>query len=219
MSEEKKIEIEESAASAEGASAPQPERPAVPPHKEYAKRMLNFSEFYIGFIVIVGIIMAIAVAIAVLYSVVLGVVLALFGVLFYTTILSDNMSKMLGFRYVSMAGGIRITMCRARYGEVMWVPDSLMGFDVIAIGEGAFKSPKNSELKKVFFPKTLRTIGKDVFEGCEALEDIYYQGSEEEFAKIVCETELSAYRIIFDAKYPPLAKKKKNKKPANAVKK
>lgn len=217
MSEEKKIEIEENVVSAEGTPESQPNRPAVPPHKEYAKRMLNFSEFYVGFIVIVAIVMAIAIAIAVLYSVMLGVALALFGAFFYTTLLSDNMSKMLGFRYVSLAGGIRITMCRARYGEVMWMPDRLMGFDVIAIGDGAFKSPKNAELKKVFLPKTLKTIGKDIFEGCEAIEDIYYQGSEEEFSRIACETDLSHYRIIFDAKYPPLAKKKK--KPSRAVQK
>ena len=209
MSEENKIEINESA---ENAPAPQSARPANPPHKEYAKRMLSFSSFYIGFIVIVGVIMALAVAVAVLYNVMLGVAIAAFGVFFYTSFLSENLSKTLGFRYVSLAGGIRLTMCRARYGEVMWVPESLMWFDVIAIGDGAFTSPKNAELKKVFLPKTLTEIGKDVFSGCDALEDIYYQGSEEEFAKISSETDFSAYRIIFDAKYPPMPKKKK--KPA-----
>ena len=204
MSEEKKIEMENPSA-----EEIKPTVPAVPPHKEYAKRMLNFSNFYIGFIAVVGVIMAIAVAVAVLYNVLLGVALALFGAFFYWTILSDNMSNMLGVRYVSLAGGIRITMCRARYGDVMWIPERLMGFDIIAIGDGAFKSPKNSELKKVFLPKTLSEIGKDIFEGCDALGDIYYQGSEEEFGKISCETDLSPYRIIFDAKYPPVAKKKK----------
>ena len=217
MSEEKKIDIDESVAvSEESAPVPQPERPTLPPHKEYAKRMLNFSDFYIGFIAIVGIIMALAVAIAVIYSVALGVAIALFGVFFYVNFLPDNMSKILGFRYVSLPGGIRLTMCRARYGEVMWVPDRLMWFDVIAIGEGAFSSPKNSELKKVFLPKTLTEIGKDIFAGCDALEDIYYQGTAEEFSKIKCETDLSAYRMIFDAKYPPMLKKKK---PARAAKK
>lgn len=206
MSEENKIEIEKSA---ESAPEQQSARPANPPHKEYAKRMLSFSGFYIGFIVIVGVIMALAVAVAVLYNVMLGVAIAAFGVFFYTSFLSENLSKTLGFRYVSLAGGIRLTMCRMRYGEVMWVPESLMWFDVIAIGDGAFASPKNAELKKVFLPKTLTEIGKDVFSGCDALEDIYYQGSEEEFAKISSETDLSAYRIIFDAKYPPLPKKKK----------
>ena len=225
MSEEKKIEIEESAVrtepapeqSSEQKTEQKPAQPAVPPHKEYARRMLSFSSFYVGFIATVVAIMAIAVAVAVLFNVALGVALALFGVLFYTRILSDNMSKTLGFRYVSIVGGIRITMCRARYGDVMWMPEALMGFEVIAIGDAAFKSPKNSELKKVFLPRTLKVIGKDIFEGCEALEDIYYQGSEEEFAKIESETDMSAYRIIFDAKYPPLPKKKK--KPAGAAKK
>ena len=217
MSEDKKIEIDgieevEQSKEALTESAPKPERPAVPPHKEYAKRMLTFSNFYVGFIVVVGIIMAVAIGVAVLFNVPLGVAIAAFGVFFYVTFLSDNLSKTLGFRYVSLAGGIRLTMCRARYGEVMWIPDRLMWFDVIAIGDGAFRSKKNAELKKVFLPRTLGEIGRDVFEGCEALEDIYYQGSEEEFSRITCATDLSAYRIIFDAKYPPLLKKKK--KPA-----
>ena len=217
MSEDKKIEIEETAPPEESATPPKSERPAVPPHKEYAKRMLNFSDFYIGFIVIVGIIMAAAICVAVLYNVAFGVAIAAFGVFFYTSFLSENLSKTLGFRYVSLAGGIRLTMCRARYGEVMWVPDRLMWFDVIAIGDGAFKSEKNAELKKVFLPRTLTEIGKDVFEGCDSLEDIYYQGSEEDFAKISCGTDLSAYRIIFDAKYPPLLKRKKKKNPAKVA--
>lgn len=222
MSEENKIEIENTASSEQATEQPMEtpaeqkqeqntQRPAVPPHKEYARRMLNFSGFYIGFIAIVCAIMAIAIAVAVLYNVAFGVAIALFDVFFYMRLLSDNMFKTLGFKYVSIAGGVRLTSCRARYGEVMWVPENLMGFDVIELGDGAFCSQRNGELKKVFLPKTLKRIGKDVFEGCEALEDIYYQGSEDEFSRISSETELSAYRIIFDAKYPPIPKKKSAK--------
>lgn len=223
MAEENKIEIEKAAESAERApeqvteqkpeqtTEQKPARPALPPHKEYARRMLNFSGFYVGFIAIVCAIMAIAIAVAVLYNVAFGVAVALFDVFFYLRLLSDNMFKTLGFRYATGAGGMRLTACRARYGEVMWVPESLMGFEIIEISDGAFKTDKNKELKKVFLPKTLKRIGKDVFEGCEALEDIYFQGSEAEFSGIASETELSAYRIIFDAKYPPIPKKKSAK--------
>ena len=218
MSEEKNINTEQTASVSDALeSAPQKKSAALPPHKEYAKRMLEFSNFYVGFIIVIGCIMASAVALAVIYNVLLGVAVATFGAVFYVSVLSDNLSRTLGFRYVSLAGGIRLTMCRARYGEVMWVPGQLMGFDVIAIGDGAFKSPKNGSLKKVFLPRTLKSIGKDVFSGCEELSDIYYQGSEEEFSKIESLTDLSAYRVNFDAKYPPMLKKKK--KSAGAAKK
>ena len=190
-------------------------KPQLPPHMEYSKRMLEFSSYYTGILCMVAAIVFAAIALAVLYNVLVGVAIALFGVVLYSVMVSDNMSKTVGVRYTSIAGGIRLTLCRARYGDVMWVPSSLIGFDVIAIGDRAFSSPKNAELKRVFLPSTLKEIGVDIFAGCEALEVIYYQGSEEEWKKITTLTDTSAYKLVFDAKYPAPMKKKKVGKPAN----
>jgi hypothetical protein len=210
MSEEKKdIHESEEIALAEEKEQKEEKKPALPPHKEYAKRMIDFGNFYIGFLALIVAAMAAAVAVAILYNVMLGVSMAIFGVIIYAAMVPDNMSKNLGVRYESIVGGIKLTSCRPRYGEVMWVPDRLMWFDVIAIGDKAFSSKKNAELKKVFLPNTLKEIGEDVFSGCSALEDIYYQGSEDEWSKISSATDMSGYRLIFNAKYPPLPKKRK----------
>ena len=101
----------------------------------------------------------------------------------------------------------------------MWVPQRLMWFDVIEIGDRAFCAKRNAELKKVFLPLTLRRIGKDIFDGCPLIETIYYEGSKEAFDKIESDTDILGYSVIFDAKYPPVAKKKKKKSAVSASKK
>ena len=86
-----------------------------------------------------------------------------------------------------------------------------MRFDVTRIEDKAFLSKHNAELRCVFLPKTLLSIGKDVFEGCQSLEAIFFEGTEEEWERIEKETDLSSLRITFEAKYPPVVKKKKIK--------
>ena len=46
----------------------------------------------------------------------------------------------------------------------------------------AFKNMKN--LKRIWIPKKVKTIFKDTFKGCDSLEEVYYEGTEEEFNKI-----------------------------------
>lgn len=186
-------------------------KPALPPHKEYAKRTAQFNNFYIQLLCCVGVMIAIGIVAAVIYNVLFGVIIAVVGAVLYTFLASDEMFKKLGIRYTSGEGGITVLACRAKYGDVMWIPSTLIGFDVIKIGDSAFRSAKNQELKRVFLPESLKEIGSDIFEGCDALTDIYFQGSKEQWEKIEKKTDLSGYRITFDAKYPPIPKKKKKK--------
>jgi len=189
-----------------------PEENAIPPHKEYAKRLLQFNTFYIQLLLCVGVIIAIGIALAVIYNVVLGAIIALSGALLYRYLAVDEMSKKLGIRYTSGAGGVTVLSCRARYGDVIWIPRKLIWFDVIKIGDKAFASDKNLELKRVFLPKDLKEIGSDIFEGCGALCEIHFEGTQEEWDKIVKKSDLSLYKIYFEAKYPPIPKRKKKKK-------
>ena len=94
----------------------------------------------------------------------------------------------------------------------MWIPSKLIFFEVTRIENEAFNSKHNGELRCVFLPKTLRSIGSDVFKSCDALEDIFFEGSEAEWEKIEKETDFSALKVTFNAVYPPIAKKKKKKK-------
>ncbi len=195
--------------SAADVTSAEEKKPTPPPHKEYSKRMAQFGAFYIQLLCCIGGIIAVGVALAIVYSVVLGASIAVAGALLYAYLTSDEMYKKLGIRYTSGAGGITVTLGLARYGDVLWIPSRLIFFDVIRIGDRAFCSKKNEELSRVFLPKTLKSIGKDIFEGCPSMTDIFFEGTQDMWEEIEKSTDLSGYRIIFEAKYPPAAKKKK----------
>ena len=190
------------------------ETQALPPHKEYAKRMAQFNVYYFQLLAIIGAIVILAVVLAVTQSVIVGVSLAVASAVLYKFFTSDEMFKRLGMDYSSVEGGMRVKACRARYGDVMWIPSKLIWFDVIEIGDRAFASEKNAELKRVFFPVSLKKIGEDIFADNTSVSEIFFEGTQEEWEKIEKHTDLSDYKVIFEAKYPPIPKKKK-KQPLN----
>ena len=53
---------------------------------------------------------------------------------------------------------------------------------VTAIGNHAFY--KNAKLKQILIPATVTKIGKNAFDGCSALTDVYYGGTEEQWNAI-----------------------------------
>ncbi len=216
MEENKRVETAESTENISSESisekkeaACEEAKPAVPPHKEYAARMAKFRDYYIQLLWGVGAAAALGIALAVLYNVIVGACVAVLAAVIYSVFTYDEMLKSLGIGYKSVEGGIRVTSCRARYGEVLWIPASIIWFDIIEIGERAFESDKNSELTKVFLPKTLKKIGSDIFLGCENISEIYFEGTEQMWAEIEKDTDFTQYKIIFEAKYPPVPKKKK----------
>lgn len=188
------------------------EKKPLAPHKEYAKRMQSFKNKYLMTLYAAGTAIAIGIGVAIFYEFIIGVAAVALGVVIYIKFVNADLYSLLGFEYKTYAEGLKITKCRARYGDVLWVPSALMSFEVTKIGDKAFDNEHNRELRCVFLPKTLKYIGRDVFSRCEALEDIFFEGSEEDWEKVEKLSDLSAFRITFDAKYPPIKKKKKEKK-------
>lgn len=190
------------------------EVPALPPHKEYAKRMAKFGTYYTQLLSCIILAVAASVAVAIMQSLMIGVAMAILSAILYVYFTHDEMLKSLGLDYQSVEGGILIRHCKASYGNVMWIPSRLIWFDVISIGDNAFDSEANSELTRVFFPSTLKSIGKNIFDGCPLISEIYFEGSEELWNSIEKGTDFSSYKVIFDAKYPPIPKKKKKQRKA-----
>ena len=62
------------------------------------------------------------------------------------------------------------------------VTDIILHSRICGIPKGAFRGCKN--LKRITIPKGVRRIGKDVFAGCDSLEDVYYEGTKEEWDKV-----------------------------------
>lgn len=51
------------------------------------------------------------------------------------------------------------------------------------IREGTFEGCKN--LRRITMPKRVKEIKRNAFDGCDSLEDVYYEGTREEWEKIV----------------------------------
>lgn len=68
------------------------------------------------------------------------------------------------------------------------------GEGVEIFGKGAFQ---DTQFEKITLPKSLKLIKEDCFKGCTKLKEIYYEGTEEEFANIVIE---SGNEVLLSAK-------------------
>ena len=68
----------------------------------------------------------------------------------------------------------------------MVIPDN-----VTTIDDYAFYSC--SGLTSVVIPDSVTCIGEGAFKGCSALKDVYYTGSEEEWAKIIIDSYDNSY--------------------------
>lgn len=62
------------------------------------------------------------------------------------------------------------------------VTDIILRSGVWGIPDAAFKGCTN--LKRLTIPKNVKKIGQDVFAGCDSLEDVYYEGTKEDWEKI-----------------------------------
>ena len=60
------------------------------------------------------------------------------------------------------------------------------------------KPKKNAELEKLYVPKTVTLIEKGAFDGCETLNTVIFEHSEDEFKKITVEEDLSRFELVFD---------------------
>jgi hypothetical protein len=75
-----------------------------------------------------------------------------------------------------------ISVSRKAFHGNETVTDILLPRTISAIAEGAFAGCKN--LQRITIPKAVRSIWEGTFEGCSSLEDVYYEGSPEEWEQV-----------------------------------
>ena len=183
------------------------------PEKLFPKRLEKVSSFYLFLVVMCTAALGIAVYFAIERDLLIAAVIAVVSVFFYARFAGYTLDDQLGLSYKTASGSMQITRCRARYGDVFYIPAKLFWYDVEAIADNAFFSPKgkNSELHTVYIPKSIKHIGRDVFESCESLSTICFEGTEAEWEKVTKETDLSALETVFCATIPSIQKAKKKK--------
>ena len=174
------------------------------PEKLFPIRLSKFNTFYLLVVLAAVIALGVGIFVAVTNDLLWGSIIFFAAIAIYVYFTSSELHDKLGIWYKTDAGKLFVTKCRAKYGDVFYIPRRLLWYDVEEICDGAFFSPagRNSALHSVFLPKTVKKIGKNVFDSCTSLCKICFEGTEEEWNAIENETSLEAIEVIFGAVYP-----------------
>ncbi len=204
-SEEKNI-----AAETEAAAEQKPEKKKLDSEKLFPKRMEKVQSFYLLLVIMCTVGLGVAIFCAVTQDLTWAAVIAAVSIFFYVRFAGYTLDDQLGLSYKTASGSMTITRCRARYGDIFYIPSRLLWYDVETISDRAFFSPKakNGELHTIYIPKSIKHIGKDVFSSCESLSTVCFEGNQEEWEKVTKETDLSGFEMVFCATFPTTTKKK-----------
>ena len=167
---------------------------------------------YLLLVISAAALVAAAIALAVLWKVSYGLLLAIIIVLGYISLSGNILYSRLGFSYDSTQGALRIKDVYGKNRDQVFVPRRLFWLDVSEIGDRAFCHSSSTKITTVYLPSTLKTIGENVFEGCESLCRICFEGSEEEWESIEKKTSLEGIEILFSQEIAYPVKQKKQKK-------
>ena len=163
---------------------------------------------YFQLVIGVAVLAAAAIALAVFYGLLFAIIVALV----YTVAASNILYSRLGFSYDSLPGALRIKDVYGKNRDQVFLPRRLFWLDVSEIGDRAFCHSSSAKITTVYLPSTLKTIGENVFEGCESLCRICFEGTKEEWESIEKKTSLEGIEILFSQEIAYPVKQKKQKK-------
>ena len=173
------------------------EQETLSPIEIHKKELKKANDFYLytliasGAVVLAGIIYAVAI------RVFIGLLVAIAGILIYVWLSSNILYKTLGMSYKTESGRFTVTDIYGRNRESVYIPCRLFLCDVTEIGDRAFNHKSSALIKNVYLPSTLEKIGENIFEGCANIENIYFDGSSEQWDKVEKLTCFDSYTVIF----------------------
>ena len=171
------------------------------PYEKFAKKLQKFKSFYLQLVVLCAIVAAATIAVAVIADVIVGICVAITLAIIYVYFSRDELRRSLGIACFVSDASLKVTAIRALRSistSEAFIPARLMWYDVTEIGSGALVSKRNAELEKLYVPKTVTLIEKGAFDGCETLNTVIFEHSEDEFKKITVEEDLSRFELVFD---------------------
>ena len=178
----------------------------------YVKAYVRADRFYRQLLAAVCVVCGAGIGIAVMFDVIIGACVAICGAMLYSYFSSDEIYKRLGLRYTHVCGRIHVIRAVAKYGDTLVIPSRLVFADVTTICDGAFSSPKNQELTRIYIPKSIKRVGHDPLGDNSSHVEILYEGNAEEWEDIEGIEELSAIPVAFVVAPPSLPLKSKGKK-------
>ena len=178
----------------------------------YVKAYVRADRFYRQLLAAVCVVCGAGIGIAVMLDVIVGACVSICGAMLYSYFSSDEIYKRLGLRYTHVCGRIHVIKAVAKYDDTLVIPSRLVFADVTAICDGAFSSPKNQELTRIYIPKSIKCVGHDLLGDNSSHVEFLYEGSAEEWTNIEGIGELSAISVAFEVAPPALPIKSKIKK-------
>ena len=67
---------------------------------------------------------------------------------------------------------------------ILWLNPTILPLGVVSIGEEVPSIVKVPALRRITIPCKIKSIGEGTFLGCDKLEDVYFEGTKEEWDKM-----------------------------------
>lgn len=173
------------------------EHEMLSPIEMYNKELKTANDFYLYTLIASGAVLLAGIIYAVAVRVLVGLLVAIAGILIYASLSSNILYRTLGLSYKTESGRLTVTDVYGKNRETVYIPCRLFLCHVTEIGNRAFAHKSSALIKNVYLPSTIEKIGENIFEGCAQIENIYFDGSREQWEKVEKLTCLDSYTVIF----------------------
>ena len=182
------------------------------PQSDLLMGLRYLNKAYLWIVISCATIAALGIFIAIQFVLWIGVAVAFVSALCYMIFSKLILKKFLGMSYESTSGAITITKVSAKEQAEVFIPRRIFWVNVTCLGDKAFAGEHAKNLQAVHIPATVTEIGENVFEGCDALKAVYFEGTAEAWEQIESATSFDGLELIFcDTALYELPKKNKAK--------
>ena len=175
----------------------------------YLSRLKGFQGYYLQLVIFSAAAICVGITVAVISNVLFGTALVLVSAYVYVWFSTREAHKQLGIGFSNVEGRIVIKKLEASYGDCAVVPTRFIWADVTSLADGALSSDKNSELERIYVPKSIERIGRDIFGKDGISIKVCYEGTAEEWNAIESLTDFSSCEISFESQQPTLPQRQK----------
>ncbi len=165
---------------------------------KFSQRLARFEKYYLWLVIFCGVAVGVGIFVAVMINVLLGIAICMLAAAAYIWFCADGAYKILGLRFKNTDGAVCVTRAISHDGFCA-IPSRLIYADVRGIGDGALKGAKNAELCRIFIPKGIEKIGKDILPA-DTAPAVCFEGTREEWEKIESLTDFEVCELCFEYK-------------------
>ncbi len=175
---------------------------ALAPEGRYSRRLYGFEKYYLTLVLLSAAAVMCGIAVAIFLNLLVGASTVLLAAFAYVYFVGDEARKQLGIRYANIGGHIVIKSLACVYGDCLAVPAKFIYADVRVLDDGALDTEKNQVLTRLYLPRTLRRIGKNILGDTPHPITVCFEGTREEWSAIDTQTDFCGCEILFECEQP-----------------